>query len=118
MGEGMTCWWNAQTPHPPPIGYYGRPFEARNKPKGSSFTGDDKDFYRFQIGSGQVIPAWWVRACGRAMCGWLGVACMQCAGGRAMCGWLGVASAAWRPGERPLTQLQALRMHLEQAVPQ
>jgi hypothetical protein len=25
-----------------PTGYYGRPFEARNKPKGSSFTGDNK----------------------------------------------------------------------------
>jgi FKBP-type peptidyl-prolyl cis-trans isomerase len=39
------------------IGYYGRPFEARNKPKGSSFVDDDKDFYRFTLGSGSVIPA-------------------------------------------------------------
>ncbi|KAG2488671.1 hypothetical protein HYH03_012832 [Edaphochlamys debaryana] len=37
------------------IGYYGRPFEARNKPKGSSFAGD-KDFYRFVLGEGKVIP--------------------------------------------------------------
>ncbi|KIZ00309.1 hpeptidyl-prolyl cis-trans isomerase,FKBP-type [Monoraphidium neglectum] len=37
-------------------GYYGRPFEARNKPKGSSFTGDNKDFYRFELGSARVIP--------------------------------------------------------------
>jgi hypothetical protein len=36
----------------------GRPFEARNKPKGSSFTGDDKDFLRFRLGQGLVIPAW------------------------------------------------------------
>lgn len=27
-------------------GYYGRPFEARNKPKGSSFTGDNKVGWR------------------------------------------------------------------------
>lgn len=39
------------------IGYYGRPFEARNKPKGSSFVDDDKDFYRFTLGAGTVIPA-------------------------------------------------------------
>jgi FKBP-type peptidyl-prolyl cis-trans isomerase len=39
------------------IGYYGRPFEARNKPKGSSFVDDDKDFYRFTLGKDKVIPA-------------------------------------------------------------
>lgn len=39
------------------IGYYGRPFEARNKTKGGSFTGDDKDFLKVRLGSGQVIPA-------------------------------------------------------------
>lgn len=39
------------------IGYYGRPFEARNKPKGSSFVDDDKDYYRFTLGGGAVIPA-------------------------------------------------------------
>lgn len=39
------------------IGYYGRPFEARNKPKGSSFVDDDKDYYRFTLGSNAVIPA-------------------------------------------------------------
>ncbi|KAK9857988.1 hypothetical protein WJX84_004054 [Apatococcus fuscideae] len=39
------------------IGYYGRPFEARNKPKGSSFTGDDKDFFKFTLGDHSVIPA-------------------------------------------------------------
>ena len=46
-------------PHPPVnilSGYYGRPFEARNKPKGSAFVGDDKDFFRFTLGSGTVIP--------------------------------------------------------------
>lgn len=27
------------------------------QPKGGSFTGDDKDFLRFKLGQGQVIPA-------------------------------------------------------------
>nr|CAD1820443.1 unnamed protein product [Ananas comosus var. bracteatus] len=39
------------------IGYYGRIFEARNKTKGGSFEGGDKDFFKFKLGSGQVIPA-------------------------------------------------------------
>jgi FKBP-type peptidyl-prolyl cis-trans isomerase len=39
------------------IGYYGRPFEARNKPKGSSFVDDDKEYYRFTLGKDKVIPA-------------------------------------------------------------
>eukprot|EP00897_Mesotaenium_endlicherianum_P004115 jgi/Mesen1/3731/ME000203S02820 len=39
------------------IGYYGRIFEARNKAKGGSFEGSEKDFFRFQLGAGQVIPA-------------------------------------------------------------
>lgn len=39
------------------IGYYGRPFEGRNKARGGAFTGDDKDFYRFKIGDSRVIPA-------------------------------------------------------------
>lgn len=37
------------------IGYYGRPFEARNKAKGSAFNDDDKDFFRFRLGEDQVI---------------------------------------------------------------
>lgn len=36
------------------IGYYGRPFEARNKTKGGAFEGDDRDSLRFRLGSGQV----------------------------------------------------------------
>eukprot|EP00850_Spirogloea_muscicola_P023816 SM000391S15181 [mRNA] locus=s391:16643:18587:+ [translate_table: standard] len=39
------------------IGYYGRIFEARNKTKGGSFEGNDKEFYRFRVGGHQVIPA-------------------------------------------------------------
>ncbi|KAI8468076.1 MAG: putative FKBP-type peptidyl-prolyl cis-trans isomerase 7, chloroplastic [Monoraphidium minutum] len=50
-GQTVVVDWSGYT-----IGYYGRPFEARNKPKGSSFTGENKDFYRFELGSGKVIP--------------------------------------------------------------
>jgi hypothetical protein len=39
------------------IGYYGRIFEARNKTKGGSFEGDEKEFYKFRLGSHEVIPA-------------------------------------------------------------
>ncbi|KAG5576766.1 hypothetical protein H5410_056900 [Solanum commersonii] len=39
------------------IGYYGRIFEARNKTKGGSFEGGDKDFFKFRVGSQEVIPA-------------------------------------------------------------
>jgi hypothetical protein len=47
----MHCWPGVT------LGYYGRPFEARNKAKGGAFTGEDKDLLRFQLGSHQVIPA-------------------------------------------------------------
>jgi len=39
------------------IGYYGRPFEARNKSKGGAFTGDEKEFFRFKASDESVIPA-------------------------------------------------------------
>lgn len=39
------------------IGYYGRPFEARNKPRGGAFTGDEKEFFRWKLGDTSVIPA-------------------------------------------------------------
>lgn len=39
------------------IGYYGRPFEARNKSKGGAFTGEEKDFVRFKPGDPSVIAA-------------------------------------------------------------
>ncbi|GFR43809.1 hypothetical protein Agub_g4934 [Astrephomene gubernaculifera] len=51
-GDTVVVDWDGYT-----IGYYGRPFEARNKPKGSSFSGDNKDFFRFVLGQGRVIPA-------------------------------------------------------------
>ncbi|PIM98043.1 FKBP-type peptidyl-prolyl cis-trans isomerase [Handroanthus impetiginosus] len=52
IGETVVVDWDGYT-----IGYYGRIFEARNKTKGGSFEGDDKDFYKFRLGSQQVIPA-------------------------------------------------------------
>eukprot|EP00262_Sarcandra_glabra_P006934 TRINITY_DN19496_c0_g1_i1.p1 TRINITY_DN19496_c0_g1~~TRINITY_DN19496_c0_g1_i1.p1 ORF type:complete len:255 (+),score=35.32 TRINITY_DN19496_c0_g1_i1:12-776(+) len=51
-GETVVVDWAGYT-----IGYYGRIFEARNKTKGGSFEGDDKDFFKFTLGSQQVIPA-------------------------------------------------------------
>ncbi|KAL4570062.1 hypothetical protein LXL04_025712 [Taraxacum kok-saghyz] len=52
IGDTVVVDWDGYT-----IGYYGRIFEARNKTKGGSFEGDDKSFYRFQLGSHEVIPA-------------------------------------------------------------
>ncbi|GMH09722.1 hypothetical protein Nepgr_011563 [Nepenthes gracilis] len=52
LGETVVVDWDGFT-----IGYYGRIFEARNKTKGGSFEGDDKDYYKFKIGSQEVIPA-------------------------------------------------------------
>ncbi|KAL8254242.1 hypothetical protein R6Q59_032463 [Mikania micrantha] len=51
-GDLLVVDWDGYT-----IGYYGRIFEARNKTKGGSFEGDDKSFYRFRLGSHEVIPA-------------------------------------------------------------
>ncbi|WOL11634.1 peptidyl-prolyl cis-trans isomerase FKBP19, chloroplastic [Canna indica] len=51
-GDMVVVDWDGYT-----IGYYGRIFEARNKTKGGSFVGDDKDFFKFRVGSRQVIPA-------------------------------------------------------------
>ncbi|KAL2559979.1 Peptidyl-prolyl cis-trans isomerase FKBP19 [Forsythia ovata] len=51
-GETVVVDWDGYT-----IGYYGRIFEARNKTKGGSFEGDDKNFYKFRLGLQEVIPA-------------------------------------------------------------
>ncbi|KAK8933733.1 hypothetical protein KSP39_PZI015987 [Platanthera zijinensis] len=51
-GETVVVDWDGYT-----IGYYGRIFEARNKTKGGSFEGEDKDYFKFKIGSQQVIQA-------------------------------------------------------------
>lgn len=51
-GSHVTIDWDGYT-----LGYYGRPFEARNKSKGGAFVGDTKDFLRFTVGDHSVIPA-------------------------------------------------------------
>ncbi|PRQ39763.1 putative peptidylprolyl isomerase [Rosa chinensis] len=52
VGDTVVIDWDGYT-----IGYYGRIFEARNKTKGGSFEGDDKAFFKFRVGSQEVIPA-------------------------------------------------------------
>ncbi|KAK4265163.1 hypothetical protein QN277_026249 [Acacia crassicarpa] len=52
VGDTVVVDWDGYT-----IGYYGRIFEARNKTKGGSFEGDDKDFFKFKVGSQEVISA-------------------------------------------------------------
>ncbi|PSS13729.1 Peptidyl-prolyl cis-trans isomerase [Actinidia chinensis var. chinensis] len=64
VGETVVVDWDGFI-----IGYYGRIFEARNKTKGGSFEGDDKDFYKFRIGSQQVIPAFEEAISGMALGG-------------------------------------------------
>lgn len=51
-GDTVVVDWDGYT-----IGYYGRIFEARNKAKGGSFEGNEKDFFRFTLGWNEVIPA-------------------------------------------------------------
>ena len=46
----------------------GRPFEARNKAKGGAFTGDEKEFFRFKLGDGSVIPAFEEAVAGMKVC--------------------------------------------------
>ncbi|PON57016.1 Peptidyl-prolyl cis-trans isomerase, FKBP-type [Parasponia andersonii] len=64
IGDTVVVDWDGYT-----IGYYGRIFEARNKTKGGSFEGDDKDFFKFTIGSQQVIPAFEEAISGMALGG-------------------------------------------------
>merc|ERR1712023_576914 len=52
VGDSVTVDWDGYT-----IGYYGRPFKARNKSKGGAFTGEGKDFLRYTLGRDEVIPA-------------------------------------------------------------
>ena len=49
QGEEVVVDWDGYT-----IGYYGRIFEARNKPKGSSFEGNDRGYFRFHVGQDEV----------------------------------------------------------------
>jgi hypothetical protein len=52
IGDLVVVDWDGYT-----IGYYGRIFESRNRTKGSSFEGNEKDYFKFRLGSKQVIPA-------------------------------------------------------------
>lgn len=51
-GDQVVVDWAGYT-----IGYYGRIFEARNKAKGGSFEGNEKDYFKFKLGGNQVILA-------------------------------------------------------------
>lgn len=52
-GSKVAVQWDGYT-----IGYYGRPFEARNKAKGGSFSGvQEQDLFRFELGANKAIPA-------------------------------------------------------------
>ncbi|KAL5732363.1 hypothetical protein ACOSP7_031708 [Xanthoceras sorbifolium] len=64
MGQTVVVDWDGYT-----IGYYGRIFEARNKTKGGSFEGDDKEFFKFRLGSQEVIPAFEEAVSGMALGG-------------------------------------------------
>ncbi|XP_028801228.1 peptidyl-prolyl cis-trans isomerase FKBP19, chloroplastic [Neltuma alba] len=63
-GDTVVVDWDGYT-----IGYYGRIFEARNKTKGGSFEGDNKDFFKFKIGSQEVISAFEEAVSGMALGG-------------------------------------------------
>ncbi|KAK9785766.1 hypothetical protein WJX73_009354 [Symbiochloris irregularis] len=53
QGSQVVIDWDGYT-----IGYYGRPFEAKNKAKGGSFaTTENRDYFRFELGANKVIPA-------------------------------------------------------------
>ncbi|CAN8299613.1 unnamed protein product [Cochlearia groenlandica] len=63
-GERVVVDWDGYT-----IGYYGRIFEARNKTKGGSFEGEEKEFFKFTLGSHEVIPAFEEAVSGMAIGG-------------------------------------------------
>ena len=50
-GDRVVYEWEGYT-----IGYFGRPFEMKNGQKGGDFSGE-RDFARFVVGRGEVIPA-------------------------------------------------------------
>ena len=51
VGDRIVYEWEGYT-----IGYFGRPFETKNGIKGGDFEGE-RDFARFVVGRGEVIPA-------------------------------------------------------------
>ncbi len=51
-GDRVSIDWEGYT-----IGYYGRPFQTRNKVKGGAFDSTDTEFFRFIVGQGSVVEA-------------------------------------------------------------
>jgi hypothetical protein len=51
-GDRVVVDWEGYT-----IGYYGRPFQTRNKVKGGAFDATDADNLRWIVGSGTVVKA-------------------------------------------------------------
>jgi hypothetical protein len=51
-GDKVSVDWEGYT-----IGYYGRPFQLRNKVKGGAFDSDQTDYFRWVVGSGTAVAA-------------------------------------------------------------
>ena len=51
-GDRVVVDWEGYT-----IGYYGRPFQTRNKVKGGAFESNEVDYFRWIVGSGAAISA-------------------------------------------------------------
>ena len=51
-GDRVVVDWEGYT-----IGYYGRPFQTRNKVKGGAFDSTETEFFRWVVGSGSVVAA-------------------------------------------------------------
>jgi FKBP-type peptidyl-prolyl cis-trans isomerase len=51
-GDRVVVDWEGYT-----IGYYGRPFQTRNKVKGGAFESSEKEYFRWVLGSGTVVGA-------------------------------------------------------------
>jgi hypothetical protein len=51
-GDRVAVDWEGYT-----IGYYGRPFQVRNGPKGGAFDSSNTDYFRWEVGSGAAVAA-------------------------------------------------------------
>jgi hypothetical protein len=51
-GDRVVIDWEGYT-----IGYYGRPFQVRNKIKGGAFESSESDYFRWIVGSGNAVGA-------------------------------------------------------------
>eukprot|EP01038_Epipyxis_sp_PR26KG_P008534 gene8534-11534_t len=51
-GDRVTVDWEGYT-----IGYYGRPFQTRNKVQGGAFDSKETDYFRWIVGSGNAVAA-------------------------------------------------------------